>query len=541
MNKLMEALHLLAILLVLHTSRVCSATVKLPLDIVFRASQIEITRVLGKVDIIMDRASLKAAQREAEQMGRPKTEVDPSGRTTSVRLFEARCIDGTRCFLKEYLPIGISFGKREFSASRRLRDRWNDRQMSKESPEEDREDGTVSNINNINPSNSGSSGIEPLDIIQSENAEQLKNYPASEADTEWNNVWDSLIAADDAMSVAIPLPSETGSKGSKEMEIEGNRNFATLQKELREYESTRGSDAATPPFPVLLGSLRPDKRIESDSFVSRWRKQFPRTKPPASGNLWLVFRWDESTFKTMRRFPSLPQVVEGMDYFRKGERLKKRWRFMRKIILRGLESIDFLHRCGYCHNAINSDTIWMTTTNQVEINRLQLLLTNLGACQRVSELGTAGMRQGVAEDLYELGLVNLELIFSSFSDDSGTGAQSVRDRLEAAKGGTMAKGAFMEPGSAIKPQLSQNEWREVLEVLCESDFQSLRDICQAVGDPWKDAVTCLEADGGAAWRLIFKMLSRGRLYDPKKERPLRMSGKGLVKEYGKELFDDLEG
>ncbi len=47
----------------------------------------------------------------------------------------------------------------------------------------------------------------------------------------------------------------------------------------------------------------------------------------------------------------------------------------------------------------------------------------------------------------------------------------------------------------------------------------------------------LEQSEGAAWRLIFKLLSRGRLYDESKQRPLKITGRGLVKEY-KELFLD---
>ena len=47
-------------------------------------------------------------------------------------------------------------------------------------------------------------------------------------------------------------------------------------------------------------------------------------------------------------------VVEGIDYFIKKNRDSKRWKFIRKLMRKGLESLDHLHRTGYCHNAINS-------------------------------------------------------------------------------------------------------------------------------------------------------------------------------------------
>jgi len=82
--------------------------------------------------------------------------------------------------------------------------------------------------------------------------------------------------------------------------------------------------------------------------------------------------------------------VEGTDYFRKDERDRKRWRFLRKTILRSLEALDFLHRSGFCHNAVNTDTLWMTTTNQAEIDSLRVLISDFGACQKESELGVSG-------------------------------------------------------------------------------------------------------------------------------------------------------
>ena len=172
-------------------------------------------------------------------------------RATSVRIFEARLLDGTKCFIKEYLPVGLLYGKREFSVTRKLSTKW--RALHNESLYED-------------------------------------NY---------------------------------------------------------KY----------PPFPILLGYLKTDDRILDIKFRSGWIKRFPRTKPPEAGNMWLVFRWDEFTFRSLKLYPNLPQVVEGLDYFQKNKRIEKRWRFIRKLMKKVLETVDFLHKNGYCHNAIRYNNV----------------------------------------------------------------------------------------------------------------------------------------------------------------------------------------
>ena len=55
---------------------------------------------------------------------------------------------------------------------------------------------------------------------------------------------------------------------------------------------------------------------------------------------------------------------------------------------------------------------------------------------------------------------------------------------------------------------------------------------------WKTGVEALEMDSGAGWKLIFKLLARGRLYDEARERPLKVTGAGLVAE-NKALFSDV--
>mmetsp|Transcript_31835 Transcript_31835/g.43687 ORF Transcript_31835/g.43687 Transcript_31835/m.43687 type:complete len:436 (+) Transcript_31835:161-1468(+) len=414
-----------------------SMSIPLPKDSEFQAGQVDIVRVLGKVDIQLNP--------EANEL--PSTSKE---RMSTLRIFEASIPGGTRCFLKEYLPEGQAFGKRELSVSRKLTSRWND-------------------------------------IIHAKSNETLSSE-------------------------------------------ESNLLLKSLSR-----------DSLTPPFPLLLGHLRPDERIESDEFRQLWLKRFPSVRPPQKGNLWLILKWDDASFKSLKRFPPLPQVVEGLDYFRKGQRDLKRWRFIRKIMRRGLEAVDFLHRAGYCHNAINGASLWMTTTNQQEINNLFIQLSDLGACQRLADFGSPSTsawsanslaREAMAEDLYQLGLVFMELIISSFCEDN-KGAQMARFRISE---NNKLPGLIYRVEDVNMKQLDQRELQYILEKKCDSDFQSFREFCSSI-QSWKDPVSMLERSDGAAWRMIFKLLSRGRLYDESKQRPLKISGRSLVREYD-ELFSD---
>ena len=97
--------------------------------------------------------------------------------------------------------------------------------------------------------------------------------------------------------------------------------------------------------------------------------------------------------------------------------------------------MDFFHRSGYCHNAVNGASLWLSTTNQQNIDQLSVQLVDLGAAQKLADFGppeaTDGRslaREAVAEDLYQLGFVFLELIISSFCEDN-VGAQKARFRM----------------------------------------------------------------------------------------------------------------
>lgn len=305
----------------------------IPKDISFEANQIEITKVLGKIEVLVDKSSLEEIHYELEKLGDEtakkaylkwlQSSYSPERKAvTSVRIFEARIPGGNRCYVKEYLPIGYLFGRRELAASRKLISRWNELSDSTES-------------------------------------------------------------------------------------------------------STSPINSPFPPVPILLGSLRTDERISDPSFRRRWMKLFPKAPPPGEGNLWLVFRWDESTFRTLRTFPNLPQIIEGLDYFNKASRTNKRWRFIRKILRKSLEALDYIHRSGYTHNALSSDSMWLTTTDQLQIRSLDVRITDLGSSQKVSELGPYARTQ-IMEDLYQLGFIFLTLIIACFCDRNNDGAMEAR-------------------------------------------------------------------------------------------------------------------
>ena len=54
---------------------------------------------------------------------------------------------------------------------------------------------------------------------------------------------------------------------------------------------------------------------------------------------------------------------------------------------------------------------------------------------------------------------------------------------------------------------------------------------------WEESYEILERDEGAAWKLIFKLLARGMLYDSDREKPLKISGRSLVRDQ-ELLFSD---
>ena len=288
----------------------------------------------------------------------------------------------------------------------------------------------------------------------------------------------------------------------------------------------------TPPFPTLLGYLKTDKRIEDPIFKERWMERFPRISPPREGNLWLIFRWDESTFKSLKSFPKLPQIVEINEYMNKKTRDKKRWKFVRKTMLETLKAVRYFHRNGYCHNSIFAESIWMSTTNQAEVDTLKVKLVDLGTAQAFSDLGKLS-RQAAMEDLYNVGLVFIQFVINSFVDDT-TGAMKARAKIS---GRNEMLEVMMNPDSTARTQLGVEEISNVFEDICDSDFATFRDFINSIQE-WSLPSEMLEANSGAGWKLIFRLLARGRLTDPQTGGRVKVTPSTLIKE-SKVLFEDV--
>ena len=119
------------------------------------------------------------------------------------------------------------------------------------------------------------------------------------------------------------------------------------------------------------------------------------------------------------------------------------------LYIQYIESLDYLHRSGYCHNTISSECIWLSSTLQQvrlslltlppyitaymptihapphvqhhsliyhiisyysqsstlqqDIETLSVMLSELGSCEKFSDLGPYA-KQGVNKDLYNLGM-----------------------------------------------------------------------------------------------------------------------------------------
>jgi len=433
----------------------------IPKDATLDASDIEILRVLGKIDLQADRNVKKMLEEVGDDDTLNKVNNGQS-RVTSVRLFEAK-IGNRKCYMKEYLPIGSSFGKKEISTTRKLSSKWNKQTIeNNDNNDDDDDDELAEYINNNNKKN----------IISSN----------------------------------------------------------------------------TPPFPLLLGSLTTDDRIENEEFRSNWKKKFPRTKPPSDGNLWLVYDWDNYAFKSLKRYCGAPQIVKALDYFNKDKRLLDRWKFICLIMQRILEALAFFHknRC-YVYSYINSDLIWLSTIDQMKSNELDVKITDLGLSQKfdTDEIDDpAFLYQCGLEDLYQMGFIFLELIVNSMTEDV-VGAQVARLKLNKKDSGNKLvnddvivdglngmvdsiNSVFLETKN-IKPLVSR-EFQKIYEDLCDSDNVRLREFIMS-NSYFKDAFSVLELNKGEGWKLIFFLLARGRLYNNKKSKPLSITASSLLRNW----------
>jgi len=440
----------------------------IPKDSNLDAGDIEILRVMGKIELQADRNVKKLLEDIGDDQTLNKINNNGLSRVTSVRLFEAK-YNNKKCYLKEYLPIGLPFGKKEISTTRKLSSKWNKEIIENDNDNEDDDDDEL--------------------------AEYITN----------NN-------------------------------INNNNNNKKI------------INTNTPPFPLLLGSLITDDRIENDEFKMNWKKKFPRTRPPEIGNLWLVYEWDNYAFKSLKKYFSAPQIINTLDYFNKDKRLLTRWKFICLIMQKCLEALSFFHknRC-YVYSYINSDLIWLSTIDQTKSNELDVKITDLGLSQKfdVNEIDDqAFLYQCGLEDLYQMGFIFLELIINSMSDDI-IGAQVARYKMNKKNINNNnnnndiddnimddvvdnINSVFLETKN-IKPLISR-EFQQIYEDLCDNDNVKLREFIMK-NKYFKDAFTVLELNKGEGWKLIFFLLAKGRLYNNSKQKPLKITASSLLKNW----------
>ena len=113
------------------------------------------------------------------------------------------------------------------------------------------------------------------------------------------------------------------------------------ENELSMYNVLCGEDAVVPvQLGTMLGHMESDASFDSDAFILGWERSLPRTPPPESGNLWLVFRWEG--LNTVGAFPRVPQQRDWFDLG--GAQLRKRrTKYLKVLTGRCLQVLAWLH------------------------------------------------------------------------------------------------------------------------------------------------------------------------------------------------------
>ena len=96
---------------------------------------------------------------------------------------------------------------------------------------------------------------------------------------------------------------------------------------------------------------------------------------------------------------------------------------------------------------------------------------------------------------------------------------------------------MMNTDPTARTQLSVDEIGNIFDTTCESDFATFRDFIKSIPE-WSIPSQMLEADNGAGWKLILRLLARGRLTDPQTGERLKVTPSTLIKE-SKVLFEDV--
>ncbi|CAM9580752.1 unnamed protein product [Discosporangium mesarthrocarpum] len=242
-----------------------------------------------------------------------------------------------------------------------------------------------------------------------------------------------------------------------------------------------------PPVMALLGSLLADENFRSRSFIEKWVSKFPSLELPQAGNTWLVYRW-EGLF-TFASFPWAKQEGEFFDRFNVNAKEERRVKFVREMMRGAVESLAFMHEAGVAHRSLGSPSLRISTVDERFPQQLEVLLSDIGFSTPVTELDEDTMHRArkfgatstlevadflLREDLYSLGYVFLELVFSSFCTSK-----------------------------ARAPD--QNSLKRLLEDIFGGDFRDFKDYCLG-DDAWERAVAVLDRNSGAGWGLAVALL-----------------------------------
>ena len=137
------------------------------------------------------------------------------------------------------------------------------------------------------------------------------------------------------------------------------------------------------------------------------------------------------------------------------------------------------------------------------------------------------------EDLYNIGLAFMQLVIGSFVEDT-QGAMKARAKI---LGKNEVLEVMMNTDPTARTQLSVDEIGNIFEKTCDSDFATFRDFVNSIPE-WSVPSEMLEANNGAGWKLILRLLARGRLTDPETGDRLKVTPSTLIKE-SKLLFEDV--
>ena len=176
----------------------------------------------------------------------------------------------------------------------------------------------------------------------------------------------------------------------------------------------------------LLGHMQSDSSFDSAVFRDNWSRSIPSTPPPASGNLWLVFRWEG--LATVGAFPRVPQPRPWLDLTGGRQMRDARAKYLMVLTGRCLQVLAYLHGKGVVHRSLGPSSLLLSTSQQGEAERLTVRLIDLGFAASASSLPQEevenAMRRGASSplavlpmlalnDLHGLGYVLLELFLAS--------------------------------------------------------------------------------------------------------------------------------